>query len=154
MYIRLPRLLDLYDGKVYKKESELQDDVNSFLDKSDNFWWRQNSGKMFKDGRWIHFTSKSGLPDNTVFYRNSSLFFGIELKMKSGYLTDHQKKTLPEMIQRGVLFFIAESVYDVYKILEFVESNITETETEFTVNKSIYDLFDREIELRRKLKLM
>ena len=151
---RIGSLLDLYDGKVYKKESELQDDVNSFLDKSDNFWWRQNSGKMFKDGRWIHFTSKSGLPDNTVFYRNSSLFFGIELKMKSGYLTDHQKKTLPEMIQRGVLFFIAESVYDVYKILEFVESNITETETEFTVNKSIYDLFDREIELRRKLKLM
>ena len=147
---RIGSLLDLYEGKVYRKESELQEDVNSFLEKTDFFWWRQNSGKMYKDGRWIHFASKSGLPDNTVFYKNSSLFFGIELKLKTGRLTDHQKKTLPEMIQRGVLFFIAESVYDVYKIIEFVESNVTETDTGFIINKSIYNLFPREIELRKQ----
>ena len=151
---KIGSLLDLYEGKIYQKEADLQDDVNSFLAKTDFFWWRQNSGKMFKDGRWIHFASKSGLPDNTVFYKNSSLFFGIELKLKTGYLTPHQKQTLPEMIQRGVLFFIAESVYDVYKIIEFVETNIQETENCFTVNKNIYNLFEREIELRKKLKLL
>jgi len=150
---KIGSLLDLYDGKVYKKESELQDDVNSFLAKTDFFWWRQNSGKMFKDGRWVHFASKSGLPDNTVFYKNSSFFFGIELKLPNGRLTEHQKQTLPEMIQRGVLFFIAESVYDVFKIFEFVEKNIEETEDNFIVNKNIYNLFEREIELRKKLKL-
>ena len=151
---KIGSLLDLYEGKIYKKEADLQDDVNSFLAKTDFFWWRQNSGKMFKDGRWIHFASKSGLPDNTVFYKNSSIFFGIELKLKTGFLTPHQKQTLPEMIQRGVLFFIAESVYDVYKIIEFVETNIQETETTFTINKNIYNLFEREIELRKKLKLL
>ena len=151
---KIGSLLDLYEGKIYRKEADLQDDVNSFLAKTDFFWWRQNSGKMFKDGRWIHFASKSGLPDNTVFYKNSSLFFGIELKLKTGFLTPHQKQTLPEMIQRGVLFFIAESVYDVYKIIEFVETNIQETETTFTINKNIYNLFEREIELRKKLKLL
>ena len=151
---KIGSLLDLYEGKIYQKEADLQDDVNSFLAKTDFFWWRQNSGKMFKDGRWIHFASKSGLPDNTVFYKNSSLFFGIELKLKTGFLTPHQKQTLPEMIQRGVLFFIAESVYDVYKIIEFVETNIQETKTTFVVNKNIYNLFGREIELRKKLKLL
>ena len=151
---KIGSLLDLYEGKIYKKEADLQDDVNSFLAKTDFFWWRQNSGKMFKDGRWVHFASKSGLPDNTVFYKNSSIFFGIELKLKTGFLTPHQKQTLPEMIQRGVLFFIAESVYDVYKIIEFVETNIQETETTFTINKNIYNLFEREIELRKKLKLL
>lgn len=150
---KIGSLLDLYEGKDYLKESDLQDDVNNFLDKTDFFYWRQNSGKMFKDGRWIHFASKSGLPDNTVFYKNSSLFFGIELKLKNGRLSDHQKKTLPEMIQRGVLFFIAECVYDVYKIIEFIEMNIIDNENEFIVKKSIYDLFEREILLRKKLNL-
>jgi hypothetical protein len=87
-------LLDLYEGQHYKLESELQEDVNNYLDKTHFFWWRQNSGKMFKDGRWIHFASKSGLPDCTVFYKASSLFFGIELKLPHGRLTDHQKKKL------------------------------------------------------------
>jgi hypothetical protein len=151
---RIGSLLDLYDGKVYKNEAELQEDVNSFLKKTDFFWWRQNSGKMFKDGRWIHFTSKAGLPDNTVFYRDSSLFFGLELKMPKGSLTTHQKETLPEMMQRGVLFFIAESVFDVYKIIEFVETHITDNEDKFILDKKIYNLFPREIELRKKLKLL
>lgn len=154
VYLRkIGSLLDLYEGKIYRKEADLQKDVNSFLAKTDFFWWRQNSGKMFKDGRWVHFASKSGLPDNTVFYKNSSFFFGIELKLPNGRLTEHQKQTLPEMIQRGVLFFIAESVYDVYKIIEFVEKNIEETKENFIVNKNIYNLFEREIELRKKLKL-
>lgn len=150
---RIGSLLDLYDGKVYKLESELQDDVNSYLEKTDFFWWRQNSGKMFKDGRWIHFASKSGLPDNTVFYKDTSFFFGVELKLLKGTLTDKQKQTLPEMTQRKVLFFIAESVFDVYKIIEFVERNIEISENSTIICNSIYELYDRQIELRTKLKI-
>lgn len=150
---RIGSLLDLYDGKVYTKESDLQDDVNSFLEKTDFFWWRQNSGKMFKDGRWVHFASKSGLPDCTTFYKATSLYVGIELKLPHGRLTPHQKQTLPEMAQRNVLFFIAESVFDVYKIIEFVESHVTENEDSIIINKAIYNLFPREIELRNKLNL-
>lgn len=150
---RIGSLLDLYDGKVYQKESELQEDVNSFLDKTGYFYWRQNSGKMFKEGRWIHFASKSGLPDNTVFYKKTSFFFGLELKMKYGKLTDHQKQTLPEMIRNNVLFFICESVYDVYKSIEHVENNIEFSDNGYLIKNSIYELPGKQIEIRTKLKL-
>ena len=148
---RIGSLLDLYDGKIYKKESELQEDVNSFLDKTGFFYWRQNSGKMFKDGRWINFASKSGLPDNTIFYKNTSFFFGCELKMKYGKLTEHQKITLPEMISKNVLFFICESVYDVFKSIEHVENNIDFTDDGYLIKNSIYNLPNRQLELREKL---
>lgn len=150
---KIGSLLDLYDGKQYRVEAELQDDVNSFLQKTDFFWWRQNSGKMYKDGRWIHFASKSGLPDNSVFFRRSSFFFGIELKLPTGRLTDHQKQTLPEMTQRGVLFFIAESVFDVYECIGWVEAHISETDSSIEVLKSVYDLYPRQVDLRRRLKI-
>jgi len=150
---RIGSLLDIYDGKVYTKESDLQEDVNNFLDKTGYFYWRQNSGKMFKDGRWIHFASKSGLPDNTVFYKNTSFFFGLELKTKYGKLTDKQKETLPEMIGKKVLFFICESVFDAYKSIEHVENNIEFNENGYLIKNSIYQLPEKEKEYRTKLKL-
>lgn len=146
-------LLDLYDNKVYAKESEFQEDANNYLDKTGYFYWRQNSGKMFKDGRWIHFASKSGLPDNSVFYKNTSLFFGLELKLKHGSLTKHQKETLPEMIQKKVLFFICESVFEIYKAIEHVENNIEKSEEGILIKNSIYDLPEWQINTRLKLKL-
>jgi len=150
---RIGSLLDLYDGKVYKKESELQEDVNSFLDKTGYFYWRQNSGKAFIEGRWVHFASKAGLPDNAIYYPKTSFYFGCELKMKYGKLTEHQKQTLPEMIRNNVLFFICESVYDVYKSIEHVENNITFTDNGYLIQNTIYELPERQIELRTKLKI-
>jgi len=147
------KLLDLYENKVYAKESDLQEDVNNFLEKTNYFWWRQNSGKMFKDGRWVHFTSKHGLPDCTVFYNKSSLFFGLELKLPKGYLTEHQQKTLPEMVNKNVLFFICESVYHVYKAIEHIELNIIDNDELFIVKKEIYNLPEWQLMLRRKIKL-
>lgn len=146
-------LLDLYDQKIYQKEAELQEDVNNFLAKTNYFFWRQNSGKMYIEGRWVHFASKSGLPDNAVYYKGTSFYFGLELKMKYGELTEHQKVTLPEMIRNKVLFFICESVYDVYKAIEHVENNINFMADGYLIKNSIYDLPERQIELRTKLKL-
>lgn len=151
---RVGSVLDLYKDKVYTAESDLQADVNNFLIKSGLFWWRQNSGKMFKDGRWIHFASKSGLPDNTVFYKNTSIFFGIELKLKSGRLTKHQMETLPEMIDNNVLFFICESVYDVFMAIEHITSNIIIDDEFIALKKAVYDYPERELQLRAKLKLI
>ena len=150
---RIGSLLDIYDGKVYSKESELQEDVNNFLDKTGYFYWRQNSGKMFKDGRWIHFASKNGLPDNTVYYKGTSFYFGLELKMKYGRLTDGQTKTLPEMHNKKVLFFICESVYDVYKSIEHIELNIDFNDEGYLIKNKIYKLSEKQIEYRNKLKL-
>jgi superfamily II DNA or RNA helicase len=146
-------VLDLYDGKVYLKESDLQDDVNTFLKRTNYYGWRQNSGKAFMQGRWIHFASKSGLPDNTVFYKNTSLFFGLELKLPSGRLTSHQKITLPEMTENKILFFIIESVYDVFKAIEHIESNIQFTENGFFISDKLYVLDELQIKRRNKLKI-
>jgi hypothetical protein len=150
---RIGSLLDLYDGKVYVNEAQFQEDANNFLKKTQYFWWRQNSGKLFVEGRYVNFASKAGLPDNTVFYNFTTVYFGIELKMPRGYLTDHQKKTIPEMTQKGVLVFIAESVYDIYKAIEHMENNINITNDGIFISKDIYLLPERQIELRNKLKL-
>ena len=150
---KIGSLLDIYEGKIYSKESDLQEDVNNFLKKTWYFWWRQNSGKLFKDGRWIHFASKNGLPDNSVFYKNTSLFFGLELKLKHGKLTKHQKETLPEMTENKVLFFIIESVLDVFLAIEHIESNIVMSEDGIFIKNNIYNLPKKQIEYRQKLKL-
>ncbi len=41
---KIGRLLDLYKDKFYRTESDLMDDIKNFLDKTDLFWYRQNSG--------------------------------------------------------------------------------------------------------------
>lgn len=150
---KIGNLLDIYEDKVYKLESDLQLDFNKFMDKTGYFYWRQNSGRMFKDGRWINFTSKPGLPDASCFFRKSSLFFGMELKLPSGRLTDHQKVTLPEMTQQMVVVFIIESVMDAYLAIEHVESNVIYRPTGIEVLNTIYDLPQRQLDLRNRLKL-
>ena len=150
---KIGSLLDLYDGKVYTNESALQDDVNSFLKKTGYFWWRQTSGKAFMNGRWVHFASKSGLPDNSVMYAKTSIFIGMELKLPKGYLTKHQRVTLPEMIRAGVIVFICESVYDVYKAIEHIEMNVTVSDEGVFINNNIYNMPERQLELRKRLKL-
>lgn len=146
-------VLDLYDGKVYPKEADLQEDINKFLSKTGYFWYRQNSGKAFIDGRWVHFANKSGLPDNKVYYRNTSFSFWLELKLPKGTLTSHQKVTLPEMTEAKVLFFICESVYDAYKAIEHVEKNLVLTPEGLLIKSEIYKLDERQTSLRARLKI-
>jgi superfamily II DNA or RNA helicase len=150
---KISSLLDLYDGKEYKIEAELQEDVNSFLKKTNYFWWRQNSGKAFIKDRWVHFASKNGLPDNTVFFNNTSFYFALELKLPKGRLTDFQKETLPEMTNKKVLFFICESVYDVFKAIEHIENNIIFTDESTIIYNTIYDLDTKQQVLRKKFNI-
>tara|TARA_R110000851_G_scaffold147756_2_gene287764 strand:- start:1795 stop:3435 length:1641 start_codon:yes stop_codon:yes gene_type:complete len=151
---KIGSLLDLYEGKVYKLESDLQEDVNKYLKKTGYFWWRQNSGKAFMKGKWVHFASKNGLPDNTAFYKCTSIFLGIELKLPSGRLTDHQKITLPEMIAQGIVVFICESIYDLYKAIEHVEHHVTISGDGVFISNGIHEMPERQMELRRRLKLI
>jgi superfamily II DNA or RNA helicase len=150
---KISSLLDLYEGKIYRDESELQEDVNNFLKKTGYYWWRQNSGKMFKDGRWIHFASKNGLPDNSVFFDNTSFFFGLELKMPNGRLTDYQKVTLPEMSSHNIVYFICYSVYHVYLAIEHISKYVTITEDAVTVYSGVHNYPEWQKELRTKYKL-
>ena len=147
---KIGSLIDLYDGKIYSKEDELQNDVNSFLEKTDYFWWRQNSGKMFKDGRWVHFTSKHGLPDSTMFFNMTSIYIGIELKTTKGVLTDYQKQTIPEMLQRGVLVFFAQSILDVFEIILHCEAHIIRIDDTTIIKDAIYEYPDKQANYFKK----
>ena len=68
--------------------------------------------------------------------------------------TKHQKETLPEMIEQNVLFFICQSVYDVYKAIEHIETHTETTEDSFIISNSIYNLDDTQMNYRKKLKLI
>ena len=57
------------------------------------------------------------------------------------------------MIQKGVLIFIAESVLDVYLIIQHLEYNIIENDDGVLIKKTIYNLPERQIKLRNKHKL-
>ena len=150
---RVGKILDLYEGKVYLKEADLQEDVNKYLSKTKLMWYRQNSGKAYMDGRWVHFASIAGLPDCTVFTRLGSVYIGIELKLPKGYLSEKQKDTLPMMIHSGLNVFIAESVAEVHDIIEFVTKNVIEIENGFVVSNNIYNLPERQLYYRKKFKL-
>ena len=158
---QISSVLDLYDGKEYTKEADLQDDINKFLERLGWFQFRQNSGKAFmpvspgsKDGRWVHFTNKHGLPDNAVWFRMSSFYFGLELKLSKGALSNHQRETLPEMTAHKVLFFIVESVLDAYHAIEHVERNVVLSEGgDMLIKRSIYTLDERQLKLRSRLKI-
>ena len=58
------------------------------------------------------------------------------------------------MIQKKVLFFICESVIDVFLSIEHVENNIEFSETGYLIKNSIYNLSEKQIEYRKKLKLI
>jgi len=148
---RITKVVDLYKDKVYQKESELQKDVNTFLAKTNLFNYRQNSGQAYIEGRWVHFASKSGLPDCSNYLH--STYFGIELKMPQGRLTNHQKQTLPEMLQRKVLVFIAQSVWDVFLIVEHMYENVIKTDDGVLVKSSVYDYPEQQMKYLEKLKL-
>ena len=148
---KISNILDLYDGKVYRLESELQSDVNNFLKKTGYFWWRQNSGKALMNGNWVHFASKNGLPDCTVFYKNTSMFFGLELKLPKGTFTKHQKETLPEMDKQKVLYFVCQSVFDVFRAICHIEKNVIDKENFFVVKKTIYNYPEWQMNLKLKI---
>jgi hypothetical protein len=75
------------------------------------------------------------------------------LKLKHGRLTDKQRETLPEMTRNNILFFICESVFDVYLSIEHIEKNIVFKNNFLTISNEIYNLDQRQKDLRNKLKI-
>lgn len=144
-------LVDLYANKEYNKEQDLVEDCKRILKRAGYYMWRQNSGKAFMNGRWVHFTDKNGLPDITLIHK--SVYIGLELKLPRGRLTKHQKETLPEFIQNKVHFFIIENVIDLFESLEKVQQNIIETEEGVLIKSNLFQLSDTQKKYRKKYKL-
>jgi superfamily II DNA or RNA helicase len=144
-------LIDLYADKVYSKEQDLLDDCRTILKRGGYNSWRQNSGKANIEKRWVQFTDKAGLPDITLIYK--SVYIGLELKLPKGLLTPAQKITLSEFVDNKIIFFIIESVIDLFEVLEIIIKNITQTDTSLVINNFIYILNESQQKYRRKYKL-
>ena len=142
-------LFDLYNQKKYTKESDFQDDVRKFLKSLGFFMWRQNSGTMFKDGRWIQFTDRKGLPDIAVIY--NGVYIGIELKMKTGAFTKHQKETLPLMIEAGVYVYVVDNFEELFNITESIRENIIKTSEGILIKNKLLSMSDQQKKYRKKL---
>lgn len=148
---KIGSLIDLYKNKIYLKEQDLVDDVKTILKRAGFFYWRQNSGMMFKDDRWIHFTDKKGLPDITLIFND--VYVGLELKLPQGHLTKYQKETLPEMINQKILVFIIENVIDLFECLEQLTGNIIMIDGGIFIKKEVYLLSENQLKYRQKNKL-
>ena len=57
------------------------------------------------------------------------------------------------MTRNNILFFICESVFDVYLSIEHVEKNIVLEKDFLTISNEIYNLDQRQKDLRNKLKI-
>jgi superfamily II DNA or RNA helicase len=148
---KIGSLIDLYKNKTYGKEQDLVDDCKKILKRAGYYIWRQNSGKMFKDGRWVHFTDKNGLPDITLIYH--SVYIGLELKLPRGALTKYQKETLPEMILNKTRFFIIENVIDLFEALEQIRKNIILNEEGTLIKNELYLNSENQLKYLNKYKL-
>jgi len=144
---RVSNLLDLYIGKQYRFENkELLPDVKNFLDKYGIYNWRQNSGAAFISNRWVHFASKSGLPDITIMYKG--FYVGLELKIKNKSFTEKQKVTIPELEANGCCVKVVTDIVELYNIIQDIEKYVTETDGVISVDKKLF--IDDEIQKRNK----
>ena len=134
---KIGSLIDLYANKVYVKEQDLLEDCKMILKRAGFYFWRQNSGKAFMDGRWVTFTDKNGLPDITLIYH--SVYIGLELKLPKGKFTKNQKETLPEFIKNKTCFFIVESVLDLFDCLEILQKNIIKKDGNILIKESLFN---------------
>ena len=148
---KIASLVDLYANKVYNKEQELVDDCKRILKRGGFLMWRQNSGKMYAHGSYVHFTDKNGLPDITLIYH--SVYIGLELKLPRGRLTSFQRETLPEFTEHKVCFFIIENIIDLFNALETITSNIIEVKNNIVINKKLYKLDKTQKKYRLKYKI-
>jgi len=158
MYLkRVGSMLDLFSDKVYTHEDELLADTKKFLKHSGFFFWRQNSGVVnmgeYKKPRWVHFTDIKGLPDITMFAKFASVYIGLELKVPNAPFTDNQKATLPKFHKEGIIFFIVDSINELWAIIKHIRRNVVETPDGILIKNSVKNLWEHQIKYRNKLKI-
>jgi len=98
------------------KETQIQTAICDYLAHKKLFFWRQNTGGMFRDNRWFAMPkySKKGIPD--ILLVKDGLFIGLEVKRPKGRQSDHQKAFEQECKKAGGQYYIITSVEDVQKL--------------------------------------
>jgi len=97
------------------KESTIQKGVIKYLQHLENmghlYFFRSGAGAIkTEDGRYFK-TGKKGCPDITVCY--GGVFYGLEIKSRTGRQTDRQKKAQIIIEEAGGKYYLIRDVLEV-----------------------------------------
>lgn len=93
-------------------ESEIQSAICQYLALKGYFFWRQNTGSLFREGRFFSMPkySMNGIPD--IILIKDGAFIGIEVKREKGVLNDAQLEFNRLCVKNGATYLIARSIDD------------------------------------------
>lgn len=106
-------------SKVQKSvvsESSIQTAICDYLSYKRYFFWRQNTGGMYREGRWFSQPkySKNGVPD--IILVKDGKFVGLEVKRPKGKQSAHQLAFETDCKKAGGEYYIITSVEEVQKL--------------------------------------
>lgn len=97
-------------------ESDIQKSILQYLKLKKIFNYRQNSGAIKVDNRFLRSTSINGLPDIVCILEG--IYIGLEVKTATGRLNKNQIETHRKIISAGGLVYVVRSLKDVQSIFE------------------------------------
>ena len=98
------------------KESDIQSAICEYLAHKGEFFWRQNSGGMYREGRFFSTPKwgKNGVPD--ILIVKDGWFIGLEVKTPKGRQNEAQKLFEKEVKEAGGEYHVVRSIEDVQEI--------------------------------------
>lgn len=99
-----------------EKENDIQTAILDYLAFKKHFFWRQNNFTIFdgKNFRRLPKYSILGIPDIIVI--KDGKFIGLEVKTKTGALSEGQKQFMINCEKAGGKYYIVKSIDDVIKL--------------------------------------
>jgi hypothetical protein len=100
-------------GSVKPLETAIQKSICDYLSARKHFFWRQNTGGMFRDGRYFATPkySKNGVPD--IILVKDGRFIGLEVKRPQGRLSEAQEAFKKGLEAVGGMYAVVTSIDEV-----------------------------------------
>jgi len=97
------------------KEKDIQKQIIKYLLMKGHYVWRNNTGMMRQESRFIHF-GKRGSSDILGCQKGTGKLIAIEVKAKHGKTTPFQDEFAKNVQERGGIAIVARSIEDVIAI--------------------------------------
>lgn len=99
-----------------EKETAIVNAICEYLSVKQHFFWRQNTGGMYREGRFFSLPrfSLKGVPD--IILVKSGIFVGLEVKTEKGRQSPGQKEFQEKVTKAGGCYYTVRSIDDVIKL--------------------------------------
>jgi len=101
------------------KEADIQKDILNYLRLNGFMAWRNNTTGVYSAKLGHYIKSGSGTlkgVSDIIALKNGAILF-LEIKTKTGKLSDNQKQFLKDVKKHGAIGLVARSISDVEKVL-------------------------------------